>query len=210
MNVINSLKVDSYSNFIEGIKDYCKSHENVDLLWDNPIIDRENIFQCNIFDIEVLNEQDFLQITDSVDTSKLNDKIYGNESEFGLKVFIPEDTRNRYSRNLYLFTQNNSNDLKRDIAYSFKNFTEQVSKLNFSYIDDLYLLDMTNLGLNIEHINAINNLIASFNYLLNSKSFRENELLFFDEDYINKRISIAKLMVERIPYMISARLDLNM
>lgn len=207
MNVINYLKVDNYSNFIEDIEDYYEAHEGLDSMWDNPIIDRKNVFQCNIFDIEMLNEQDFIQSIDSAEVSELNNKIYGNESEYGLKVFIPKDTRNKYARNLYLFAQNNSNDLKRDIAYSFRNFTEQVSKLNFSYAKELSLLDMTNLGLNIEHVNAINTLLASYNYLINSKSFEDNQLLFFDEDYINKKISTAKLIVERIPYMISARLD---
>lgn len=100
--------------------------------------------------------------------------------------------------------------LNNDIADSFRIFTSQVSKIDFSYNSDYKLasLEMTSSGFNSEHIYALNILIKAYNYLINSISFKENKIFLLDEYTINKRIENAKLIVERVPLLIQSRLAL--
>lgn len=212
MNIINTLKLDSYEYFIANIQEYYDMHKNIESLWDQPTIDTNNIFNYTIYNMEKLDYDDFIEVFDKIKNkeSDIENKIYCNETESGLNVIISKDIFKANERKLYTFIENKQNNLNKDIAYSFKYFTAQVSKLDSSYESEYKLmsLDMTRLGLNREHVNAFNALMTAYNYLINSLSFRENKLAPFDEYEINKRISNAKITVERVPLVIQSRLEL--
>lgn len=213
MNLICNLKINNYNYFIDNLEEYYKKHDNLKSLWNNIHTNYNDIFEYHIFDMEELSYDEFIKSFDKIcdKESSVENSIYYNESESGLRVIISNDILKKYERKMYMFIENNKNDLNSDIAYSFRRFTSQVSKIDFSYDSDYKLasLEMTSLGFNSEHIHALNILMKAYNYLINSISFKENNMFIFDELTINKRISNAKLMVERVPLIIQSRLELE-
>ena len=199
MNTINTLKLNSYEHLIPCIDKYQEMHENIEVLWEKPVLDDKNIFAYDIYDMKELEENEYIEIFNKIYNKELDidNVIFCKEADNKLSCIVSNDIFNQNRRKLYMFIENFIDDLDKDIAYSFKYLIQQVSKIDISYDDDLSLLDMTRLGLNAEHIFALNNLMTAYNYLINSSSFRDN-----------KRISNAKLTVERVPLVIKSRLEM--
>lgn len=212
MNLIGDLKINNYNSFIDNLEKYYEKHDNLKYLWNNISANDNNIFEYNIFNMKELSYDELIKNSDKIcnKESDIKNTIYYNKNDSELRVIISNDILKKYERKMYMFIENNKNDLSSDIGYSFRRFTSQVSKIDFSYESDYKLasLEMTSLGLNREHVNALNILMTAYNYLINSISFKENNMLIFDEITINKRISNAKLMIERVPLIIQSRLSL--
>lgn len=212
MNLIGDLKINNYNSFIDNLEKYYEKHDNLKYLWNNISANDNNIFEYNIFNMKELSYDELIKNSDKIcnKESDIKNTIYYNKNDSELRAIISNDILKKYERKMYMFIENNKNDLNSDIAYSFRRFTSQVSKIDFSYDSDYKLasLEMTSLGFNSEHIHALNILMKAYNYLINSISFKENNMFIFDELTINKRISNAKLMVERVPLIIQSRLSL--
>lgn len=212
MNLIGDLKINNYNSFIDNLEKYYEKHDNLKYLWNNISANDNNIFEYNIFNMKELSYDELIKNSDKIcnKESDIKNTIYYNKNDSELRAIISNDILKKYERKMYMFIENNKNDLRSDIAYSFRRFTSQVSKIDFSYESDYKLasLEMTSLGFNREHVNALNILMTAYNYLINSISFKENNMFIFDELTINKRISNAKLMVERVPLIIQSRLSL--
>lgn len=209
MKLIEGLKLDNLNKFIDNIEDYYKKHSDIEQLWDDVKFDNSNCFEYKIYDIEVLDKPDYSHIyRDMKENSSLySNKIYGLKREGSFSTIMSDDLYQKHSMHKYAFLDKKYEDSNRNIVESVKLFLERINKIEPKYDSDFREYEMTLHGLNIEHVNALNSLMRAYNYLLNSKSFADNEMFYFDERKADFALEMSKCMVDRVPELIQHRIE---
>lgn len=212
MNMIPTLKIEDYTGLEHNLDMYQKLHDEMFEKWDSHIIDNSNIFNYDIYDIESIDENEFDAIYENLNNEQVHDmedknRILGCADDEYYYTLLCDDIYKKHYHHMYMFIENRENNLEYDIANTFKYFISQVRKVELRYHREYLLIEMSVYGLHIDHIHAINQLLMAYNYLINSSSFNEGQLFEFDKYSIERYISTAKAIIERVPGLLKARLN---
>lgn len=111
-------------------------------------------------------------------SKELKNKIRGRFASF---VKVKDVSKNK----------NNLDTLKKIIR------PVNVLSVNPGDITSYGYFDMSDFNVHIETIQAINKILCSYNYLMNSSSFRDGEYHYFDRMRIENDIEYARIVQER-------------
>lgn len=211
LNVIRSLRVDnSYIGFDKNLDEYTSKHNDALIEWevydDTSIYDR---YLYKVFSVSEVSKDKFKEISnEDFDDSLLETPIHISYDGEDIDGYVRDDIHKEIKGNLFYIPEVKTGDVNKDICLSFSEILNQVSNFEaqYSHKDNVILLGMTQAGFNFDHHVAINHLLRTFNYLLNSNSLKDNELYFFDKVEVENRIELAKIIISRIPNIIKSRI----
>lgn len=213
LNLIELLKVDNkYINFTENLDTYGSKHDKFIEMWESSEdICTYDSYLYNIYPFTEMLSEDFQKIVsdESGEPILVEHGIHILYESGELSGCISKDIHDKIKNQLYYIPEHKTGDIEKDTTLSLSYILEKVSKVesNYSSSDNVTLLQMTACGLHFDHLVAINLLLKTFNYLLNSQSVKDNEMYVFDKLEVEKRIEHAKFIISRIPLLIKSRLN---
>ena len=176
-------------------------------------------FNFNIEDIKDFECKSILKKIESTPISKdeyisnnlaktTDDNItYKEITNDNITFYFNDNTCNKYKRHICIFSKANEDDIiseLRDLLNQIGNIS-----LNRSSFIKPFSFEMTKVGLHVEAVNSMNILIKILRYLMNSASYRENELFHFDEYKIKQQIEYASIIMDRAYDVINYQINLK-
>lgn len=166
------------------------------------------------YDVMYLDEAKYIKVknyilkgekSDCQEDSMIDDnkicayKRIGEEEDFIVEFIISSELKNKIKGRFASFIKVKDACKNKNNLDALKKIMKSINVLsvNPGDISNYGYFDMSNFNVHIETIQAINKILCTYNYLMNSCSFRDGEYHCFDRMRIESDINYAKLIQER-------------